>query len=87
MTTSTTIDGLDAALVGRLRAEARRLGVNLVEVARDALRRGLPLTSIDSGDAEYHDLDFLAGTWTEADAEEFKAAAGNFDRIDPELWT
>ncbi|MDB5289220.1 MAG: hypothetical protein JWL69_461 [Phycisphaerales bacterium] len=86
MTTSITIDGLDAAVVARLRAEARRLGVDLTQVARDALRRGLPLPSIDSGDAEYHDLDFLAGTWTEADAQEFTAAAADFDRIDPELW-
>lgn len=86
MTTSITIDGLAPAVVARLRAEARRLGVDLAQVARDALQRGLPLPSIDSGDVEYHDLDFLAGTWSEADAEEFKAAAADFDRIDLELW-
>jgi hypothetical protein len=86
MTTSITIDGLDAAVVARLRDEARRRGVDLSQVARDALQRGLPVPAAGPQVGEYHDLDFLAGTWTAEDAEEFRAAASDFDTIDPELW-
>jgi hypothetical protein len=46
----------------------------------------ITIDGLDSCDAEYHDLDFLAGTWTEADAEEFKSATADFDHIDAELW-
>ena len=34
----------------------------------------------------YHDLDFLAGTWSEEDAAEFDNATEGFRRVDEELW-
>jgi len=37
-------------------------------------------------DGVYHDLDYLAGTWTEEDDREFLQAAEDFDKIDEELW-
>jgi len=37
-------------------------------------------------DGVYHDLDYLAGTWTEEDDIEFLKATENFNKIDEELW-
>jgi len=34
----------------------------------------------------YHDLDFLAGTWTEQDSREFFANLADLSQIDEELW-
>ena len=34
----------------------------------------------------HHDLDHLAGTWSQGEADEFDAALAEQRRIDPELW-
>jgi hypothetical protein len=34
----------------------------------------------------FHDLDFLAGTWSEADAAEFDKATASLRKVDEELW-
>jgi hypothetical protein len=34
----------------------------------------------------YHDLDYLAGTWTAQQAEDFTKATEHFEKIDKELW-
>jgi hypothetical protein len=34
----------------------------------------------------HHDLDHLAGTWSEAEAVEFEAALAEQRSVDPELW-
>jgi hypothetical protein len=36
--------------------------------------------------SQYHDLDALAGTWSEEDAAEFDQATVSFRQIDEELW-
>ena len=38
------------------------------------------------GDRLHHDLDHLAGTWSQEEADEFDAAVAEERRIDPELW-
>jgi hypothetical protein len=35
---------------------------------------------------EYHDLDYLAGTWTENDESEFLKNTQHYNQIDPSLW-
>lgn len=35
----------------------------------------------------HHDLDHLAGTWTEEEAAAFEAALAEQRTVDPELWT
>ncbi|GEM_PF-1542847 len=37
-------------------------------------------------DGIYHDLDYLAGTWTEDDDREFLKATQDFNKVDEELW-
>lgn len=95
--TSLIITDVDAETVKRLEAEARRRGVEVPKLARDLLRQSLSPVELElsnlSGQEDavcppgpFRDLDFLAGTWTEADAAEFEEATADFRRIDPELW-
>lgn len=35
----------------------------------------------------YHDLDHLAGTWSEQDAQDFEKNIRSFESIDKELWS
>ena len=39
-----------------------------------------------TGDGVYHDLDYLAGTWTEEEDREFLQAVEHFNTIDEGLW-
>ena len=75
------IDGVDAATFAKLEAQARDRGVELTAFARDLLEQ-----SVGALGPVAHDLDSLAGTWSEADADEFDAAASRMRSIDPETW-
>ncbi|AFZ11877.1 hypothetical protein Cri9333_0962 [Crinalium epipsammum PCC 9333] len=49
------------------------------------------ITETNSTDSEnpittYHDLDFLAGTWTADDETEFLSNTNDFNKIDKNLW-
>lgn len=35
----------------------------------------------------FHDLDYLAGTWSDKDKKEFEANTKSFESIDKELWS
>lgn len=49
--------------------------------------RELLLIEADDFEAElHHDLDHLAGTWSDEEAAEFDAALAEQRKIDPELW-
>ena len=86
MSASIMIEDLDATILARLEAEARRRGVTPSVIARDALLRGLRRCDDESGERQHHDLDALAGTWTDAEADEFLQASADFSRTDPDLW-
>jgi hypothetical protein len=84
MGTSITIRDLDLVTLQRLESEARRRGVDVPTLARDVLRQAVPQVSPTS--QVHHDLDSLAGTWSQADADAFEAAVADFRRVDQELW-
>jgi hypothetical protein len=72
-----------------LEQEARRRGVDVSTVARDVLRRAVPPSDAQGASPVptlHHDLDHLAGTWSDADARAFEAAVEGFGRIDREIW-
>jgi hypothetical protein len=81
ITTTLTIEGLDPQTRERLDSEAKRRGISLPVLAGVLLKQ-----SIDASGNVYHDLDFLAGTWSEAEANTFDAASARTREIDPELW-
>ena len=82
MSTTLTIEGLDDASLDALKAESLRRGVDVAVVVRDILQQALTSTAAP----EYHDLDHLAGTWSEADAQDFIVAIAGMRQVDPELW-
>jgi len=53
----------------------------------DERSRSMGRASLDEIEAElHHDLDHLAGTWSDEEAAEFDAALAEQRKIDPELW-
>jgi plasmid stability protein len=85
--TQLTVRGFDKELERRLREIARRHGVSLNRAALHLLRKGAGLDEPSRranvvGDA----LDHFAGTWSDAEAQEFRRAVGFFEEVDRELW-
>lgn len=74
MSISITIDNLDAAVAERLEAEARRRGLDVEAVVKELLREALTQKGRQASVPMQHDLDSLAGTWSEEEANEFLSA-------------
>jgi len=68
-----TLRGLDEETSARLKQLAQSRGVSVNRYALELLRGGLGLVPRTRGE-RYHDLDHLAGTWSETDAREFADA-------------
>ncbi len=86
MGTSITITDVDLVTLQRLESEARRRGVDIATAARDLLRQAVPPGPVPNTPQVHHDLDALAGTWSDADARAFEAAVADFSRVDGDLW-
>jgi hypothetical protein len=86
MPRSIMIDDIDDATASWLMAEAKRQGVSVERVAGQLLQRGLEWERRRTALPTYHDLDALAGTWSEAEALAFLQAVADFEHVDPALW-
>jgi len=76
-----TVRNLPEELAAALELEKRRRGTSLNQTVIDLLRQSLGVTGTRS-----NGLRRLAGTWTEAEQQEFLSAMAPFEEIDPELW-
>jgi len=81
MAISITIDDLDPAVLRRLHNEAQRRGVAVNVLVKDLLKRGL-LQTDEPKRGPNHDLDALAGTWSDPEAEAFLAAIADLERVE-----
>ncbi len=81
-----TIDQLDTASAEWIEQEARRLGVPIEAVVRHLIRKGIEAERQQAQTVLHHDLDTLAGTWSEEEAAEFLQVIEDFNRVDPPLW-
>ena len=86
MSRSITIQNIDQATATWLREEATRRGISEADLVLELLhtiigadREHLPLQT-------YHELDSLAGSWSDEEATEFLSAISDFDRVEPTLW-
>ena len=86
MPRSITIPDIDDATATWLTEEAGRRGVSVEMVASLLLRRGLEWERHRAELPTYHDLDALAGTWSEDEAVAFLRAIDDFEQVDPSLW-
>ena len=81
-----TIHHLDEASSEWIEDQASQHGVDKETIVLQLIHRGIGLEQKKEQLATYHDLDSLAGTWTEEDAEEFDRATASFRQVDEELW-
>lgn len=82
---SMSLRGIDEETKRRLKEEAARQGVSLNTLILRYIRHGVGLTETDRR-VLHHDLDALAGTWSEEEAEAFRQAVQVFEAPDVELW-
>lgn len=80
-----TIRGIDPALADAIRSLAAKNEESINQTALNILRKatGVGTKPIFN---KHHDLDTLAGTWSEEDERDFNRAVEAFDKIDQELW-
>jgi hypothetical protein len=76
-----TVRNLPDELAAALEREKRRRGTSLNQTVIDLLKQSLGVTG-----ARSNGIRQFAGTWTEAEHQEFLSAMAPFEEIDPELW-
>jgi len=86
MNAEITLKNIDDEVLKRLQAEANRRGIDLNTYILKIFKKVLGLDMDKDRDFVHNDLDYLAGTWTEEDAEAFAKATEDFNKIDKELW-
>ena len=72
---------LDTATLARIKSTARRQKLSVNRLIVETLRQHYA-----PGNRAPDELDALAGTWSEAEADEFNAAIAPFGEIDRALW-
>lgn len=82
---SITIHGLSDELDEMIRKKAERQNTSLNKTIKALLEEALGLNKKRKSDYS-KDFDDLFGIWTKQDAEEFKKATAQFERIDPQDW-
>jgi hypothetical protein len=76
-----SVRGLEAHQLQDLKNEAQRQGISLNKLALQRLTG-----SGDNAAGAHDDLDALAGTWSQNEADAVKAAIAPLEQVDPELW-
>ncbi len=76
-----SVRGLEAHQLQALKNEAQRQGISLNKPALQRLTG-----SGDNAAGAHDDFDALAGTWSQNEADAFKAAIAPLEQVDPELW-
>jgi hypothetical protein len=80
-----TLRGIDDELAGGLERLAQQGRESMNGVILHLLRDKLGLSKPKFREI-HHDLDDLAGTWTDEEAREFDAVVSEFSRIDEDMW-
>jgi hypothetical protein len=80
-----TLRGMDDITARTLKEAAEKEGISMNAFILRALRNALNMGKKCRGE-EHHDLDGLAGTWSEDDAREFKGNTAMFEVVDEALW-
>lgn len=86
MSAPITIQNMDEATAKWIDEEAQRRGVSRETLVVELIHKGIDLKRQESLPQTYHDLDALAGTWSDEEAEEFLNAIADFEQVDEKLW-
>ena len=84
--TQLTVRGVDPTLHEKLKDAATRKGISINHLVLDILRQASGLIGHPAKRPEFHDLDYLAGTWDEAQAAEFSRLMQEQRAIEADLW-
>jgi len=79
-----SLRGIDENVTQALKKEAAQTGISVNALILNYIHKGIGIGPARR--QQYHDLDKLAGTWSNADRDEFIAATREFETIDTELW-
>jgi len=81
-----TIQDIDDATAKWISEEAKRRGVNVESLIVELIHKGMDVEREGAPLQTYHDLDSLAGTWSEEQETEFLNAVSDFEHVDEKLW-
>ena len=79
---SITLRDLPPDLSQRIEERSRQTGASLSKTVREMLAEAEPVTK----GRLHHDLDHLAGSWTEEESGAFDSQTAAQRVVDPELW-
>lgn len=80
---SITIHNLDSDLAQAIEQKAQAAGLSLNKTIKKTLRLALGLDEKLQKKADFSDV---AGSWTEAEYQEFMATQQDFSQVDPKDW-
>jgi hypothetical protein len=78
-----TIRNVPPRVAAALKAESTRRGQSLNQTTINLLSAA---TGVGQHAPMTNGLEKLAGTWTQAQFDEFEAAVADMSRVDPEMW-
>jgi hypothetical protein len=81
-----TIRHLDDATADWVEDQAARRGLDKETILLELIHRGLDLEQKKTEFPKFRDLDLLAGTWSEEEADEFDRAIASLRTIDEDFW-
>jgi hypothetical protein len=81
-----TLRNLSPALTQRIRQRARERGTSITRAVIGLLEERLGLNAPGHRTPDHDDLDALAGSWSQQDADAFDRALNDQRRLDPNLW-
>jgi plasmid stability protein len=83
--TTMTLRGIDEKTADALKERARKEGTSVNAVTLRLLRESLGIEK-RKRQRTYNDLDHLAGTWSQKEADEFERNTAVFEKVDEEIW-
>jgi len=83
---SMSIRGLDEQALARLKSQAEQEGSSLNSLVLRLLQSTNAAPPPDGALHKFGDLDALAGTWSEEDAQAFERQTAAFAEVNPALW-
>lgn len=75
--------GIPTEVMISLKKESKRLHVSVNTLILKIVEKGLGFSYEKT---IYHDLDYLAGSWSSSEEKAFKEHTKSFEKIDKELW-
>ncbi len=86
MDSEITIKNIDKTILERLKFEANQQGLDIKAMVLQLIKKSLGLEWIKDNVTSYHDLDNLAGTWSDKEFEVFSEKIASFNEVEKDLW-